>query len=146
LGFVTLFNESATTVLFPLTISHHLSAFTAAIPSNEPGGATAQAGFSVHFGPVLRLSSGSVNLCGGNDFEGIIRPQCSVEDSGSTTLLFGLSPGGRTLNIEVSAGGEAGSPMVVPEPATLLLVGTTMAGLGLARWGRRKLKQVAGGH
>jgi hypothetical protein len=29
-------------------------------------------------------------------------------------------------------------PAVVPEPATLLLVGTTMAGLGLARWRRRR--------
>jgi hypothetical protein len=28
----------------------------------------------------------------------------------------------------------------VPEPATLLLFGTTMAGIGLARWRRRKLK------
>jgi PEP-CTERM motif len=32
-------------------------------------------------------------------------------------------------------------PAVVPEPTTLLLLGTTMAGLGLtARWRRRRQK------
>lgn len=137
LGFVTLFNQNTTTVLFPLTISHLLSTFTAEIPSSETGGATAQASFSVHFGPFLSLSSGSSGLCAGNDFESLLRPQCSVDDSGSTTLLFGLSPGSRFLDIEVFASGQAGSPEVVPEPTTLLLFGTTMAGLGLAHWRRR---------
>jgi hypothetical protein len=33
-----------------------------------------------------------------------------------------------------------------PEPTTLLLFGTTMAGLGLARWRRRKLKEESGSH
>jgi hypothetical protein len=37
-GFATLTNLNATTVLFPLTISHRLSALTAEIPSSETGG------------------------------------------------------------------------------------------------------------
>jgi PEP-CTERM motif len=32
-------------------------------------------------------------------------------------------------------------PLVVPEPTTLLLFGTTAAGLGLARWRQRRRKQ-----
>ena len=38
LGFVTLFNQNTTTVLFPVTISHLLSTFTAELPSSETGG------------------------------------------------------------------------------------------------------------
>jgi hypothetical protein len=33
------------------------------------------------------------------------------------------------------------APAPIPEPATLLLLGTTMAGLGLARWRQRRRKQ-----
>lgn len=36
----------------------------------------------------------------------------------------------------------AATMTVVPEPATLLLVGTTAAGLGLARWRQRRQKQA----
>jgi len=146
-GFVNLFNQNTTTVLFPLTISHRLSTFTGVIPSNETGGATARAGFRVGLGAVQQLSSGSLSLCGPNDLEPPPRPECRVEDFGVTTFMLGLSPGGgRSLNIEVFVDGEAGSPTAVPEPATLLLFGTTMAGIGLARWRRRKLKQESGSH
>jgi hypothetical protein len=137
-GFVSVFNQNATSVLFPLTIAHHLSALTAEIPSSESGGATAQASFDVFLGAVQRLADGSINLCGSNDLEPILRPQCSIEDIGTTTVLLPLNPGSLGLNIFLSASGQAGSPEVVPEPATLLLFGTTMAGLGLARWRRRK--------
>jgi hypothetical protein len=34
-------------------------------------------------------------------------------------------------------------PVVTPEPTTLLLFGTTAAGLGLARWRQRRRKQQA---
>ncbi len=54
-------------------------------------------------------------------------------------LIAGIENGMTYLNIHtvVNPGGEIrGQLEPVPEPATLLLVGTTMAGLGLVRWRR----------
>jgi len=56
-------------------------------------------------------------------------------------LIAGILNGTTYLNIHTVnfPGGEIrGQLQAVPEPTTLLLVGTTMAGLGLARWKRRK--------
>jgi hypothetical protein len=141
LSSVGLFNQTPTTVLFPVTISHRLSAFTAEVPSSEKGGAGAQASFFVHFGAIQPLVSGggSIGLCGVNDFEPPIQPECSVDDSGSTALLVPLQPfSGRSLSIQVFASGVASTPTLVPEPTTLVLFGTTAAALGLARWRRRR--------
>jgi hypothetical protein len=47
---------------------------------------------------------------------------------------------GQTICGSVILGSGEAAVAVVPEPATLMLFGTTAASLGLARWRQRKRK------
>ena len=64
----------------------------------------------------------------------------STANSATVPLTVALEPGFHSLVFTAQADGLAATP----EPATLLLVGTTAAGIGLAGWRQRRRKQAAG--
>ena len=66
----------------------------------------------------------------------------SFSAPGPGSLFFGINdPRG-----DNNTGSYTATLNPVPEPATLLLVGTTAAGLGLARWRQRRRKQTTVAH
>lgn len=54
----------------------------------------------------------------------------------TTPLTLNLSPGIHSLTFAAEAAG-----IITPEPATILLFGSSLAGIGVAAWKRRRLKQ-----
>jgi hypothetical protein len=137
-------NQTGETVMFPFTISHSRSVSTFTIPSSSQSeSVTTAAQFTVLF-DSNRLLHNSSFVCA--PFVPV--ENCNSFDSGSNAFSFTLTPGSHRLSLHVAAVGQATSSPVggdisaTPEPATLLLVGTTAAGLGLARWRQRRKQQT----
>jgi PEP-CTERM motif len=119
------------------------------VPVSGPAGSAVQAG---------GISSGGCNGSGSgficDHFTPILMPNGTVEVKLSETIATGtLFTGSNEASLKASyvtaAGGNAGitsedftlspaPPAAVPEPGTLLLVGTSLAGLGGLTWRRRR--------
>lgn len=136
----TLFNSNPTTVAFPLTVSHLLNLSGSANPNDSQNRGSSTGSLSVVLDnntlfPSTLFSSFSSCSFGSDDV--LTGPgTCLISNSGSATLSFGLTPGPHSLGVSAGASGDAFAAPV-PEPATLLLLGTSMAALGLARWRQR---------
>jgi hypothetical protein len=133
-------NQNAATVAFPLTFSHSRSASTSTILGGQSEFVSSYAYFYVYLDSNLLLYNYSVPCSSFVSASG----NCNSFDSGSNAFLVGLTPGSHSLELNVTATGSASSSPPfnpTPEPASLLLFGTTMAGLGLARWRQQRRKQ-----
>jgi hypothetical protein len=124
---VSLFNANPTTVTFPLTFSHtrNLSLSSSNFEFTE-----------VNARIAVILDNSDFLFSNFSD-----RIFASSFDSGSDTFSLALTPGSHSLLVFALADGStSGSGFVspTPEPVTLLLFGTTAAGLGVVRWRKRR--------
>jgi hypothetical protein len=122
----SLLNENGAPVAFPLTVDR-IALVQAS--TTEPGElASAHWSFDVLLDGTSQLFL--TDACAG--------PACSRTSVGPIPLALNLTPGFHSLSITAEADGSAQAIETVPEPTTLILVGTVMAALGLARTTRRR--------
>ncbi len=124
-----LLNQNSGVVAFPLNISH--IGLVQASTTEPDESAFAHWSFAVLFDGVFQPTLSLADTCSAP-------PDCSRSSVGSIPFSLHLPPGFHSLSIPAQAVGFALATEVVPEPTTLILVGTTMAGVGLARTMRRR--------
>jgi hypothetical protein len=123
----SLLNQNGAPVGFPLAIDHIALAQASTTGPDEQ--AFAHWSVNVLFDGVLLLSLSDSCSAGA---------ACLHTSVASNPFTLNLTPGFHSLSITAEADGFALASEVVPEPMTLVLVGTTMAGLGLAGTMRRR--------
>jgi PEP-CTERM motif-containing protein len=131
-----LFNQNDTIAAFPLLFSGFAVSGTA-LGQDQLASAHAQASIQLLLdgSPVLTEVERQVTV--------FVPSTPGPFGSGSLILTIPLTPGFHLLLEKLEADGFASEMSATPEPTTLLLVGTTMAGLGLARWRRRGRQHAA---
>lgn len=122
----SLLNENAAPVAFPVTVDH--IGLVQASTTEPDELALAHWSFSVLLDGAFQLAL--TDACAG--------PACSHSSVGANPLILSVTPGFHSLLITAEADGSARATEAVPEPTTLMLVGTVMAALGLARVTRRR--------
>jgi PEP-CTERM motif len=135
-------------------IGSTLTNVTFSVPGTNGGIPATVSGFGAVFSDVDTPAGASLHFVNAS---GVSLGTFSVPTANNGLSFFGaLFPGELVSQIQIISGNvplgpsESGAidiivmddflysePAAVPEPTTLLLLGTTMAGLGLARWRRR---------
>jgi hypothetical protein len=140
-----LFNHNNTTQTFPVFLS--FSTFAGSTPAPYPfAAAHAHSSFQFLVDGDLLLT-GADRITGDTPFISLC-PSCPpfiffIPFTEALLLTFPLTPGVHSFRLEVEAEGFAYAGTATPEPMTLLLFGTTAAGLGLARWRHRRREHAA---
>lgn len=133
-GFGSLVNHQGVNVSFPILVTPHWSISVEYVCCGaDMAAATVRSRILLDDVEVVQTSDSKATA--GAPFP---HSSVSLPNHVTTPLTLNLEPGSHGLTFTAEASGLAS-----PEPTTLVLMGTTAAGLGLARWRQQRRKRAA---